>query len=124
MNKAWIPLCLLLLAGISLAGCSKPIEFTGKSAFWSVDATVRPFSNKKSFVIKYTGEDRQPVKGVRYAFENSKNFNGKGEHAAAAAHLRVTGTSTLDQPYDDETGFNVRIHWNDKEEIIPVAKRQ
>lgn len=121
--RPWI-VCLILFGIIGLVGCSnsKPANFSGKSASWSVDCSVRPSSNEQSYVIKYTGKDTQPV-NIRYSFEDSKNFKQHGESDTRLKNLKISGSSTLDKPYADEDGFNLRIQWNDSEETIHVAKK-
>ncbi|TDF98008.1 hypothetical protein [Paenibacillus piri] len=120
--KRWIVgLMMLSLAG--LTGCSRPIDFSGTSAFWSVDCSVNPSSNMKAFAIKYIGKGNQPVSKVHYSFENSNNFQNEGKSDTQSTNLRISGKSTLVTPYVDEAGFTLRIQWNEKEETITVAKK-
>ncbi|WP_028551692.1 hypothetical protein [Paenibacillus sp. UNC451MF] len=120
--KRWL-VCLILLGLFILAGCSRPIEFNGKSEFWNVDCSVDPSANVKSYAIKNIGIEGQPISKVYYAFENSKNFNSEGRSDSQSTNLTITGKSTLDKPYADETSFTLRIQWDGKEEKIAVVKK-
>lgn len=119
--KRWL-VCLALPVLICLAGCARPVHFAGASADWQINCTINPGGNEKSYAIKYVGAEKE-LSGVGYAFENSKNFqasDSKGE----GKNLRITGSSTLNTPYVDETGFTVRMKWNGREDTIPVLKVQ
>ena len=120
--KRWLAI-LLALSIIGLAGCTKPIEFTGKSDNWSVDCTISPSAKEKAFTIRYIGSESPAVTQVYYAFKNSNNFDSQGKSDELAKHLTMSGKSTLVAPYREEDHFNLHVQWNGKEETIAVSKK-
>ncbi|MFD0680676.1 MULTISPECIES: hypothetical protein [unclassified Paenibacillus] len=113
---------MIIVMVLGLTGCSSPIEFNGKSENWSVTCSVDQSANVKSFLIRYTGKENQPVKDTSYSFVDSKNFNNSGKSEASSATLKISGKSTMDTPYVDEAGFKLHIKWNSKEETIDLAR--
>ena len=120
--KRWLAI-LLALCIIGLAGCTKPIVFTGKSDNWSVDCTISPSAKEKAFTIRYIGSESPAVTQVYYAFKNSKNFDSQGKSDELAKNLTMSGKSTLVAPYREEDHFNLHVKWNGKEETIAVSKK-
>ncbi|WP_282937591.1 hypothetical protein [Paenibacillus sp. RC67] len=121
--KRWIASLILLLSLLGLIGCSRSVDFNGKSEFWSVNCSVNLSSNEKSYAIEYIGKESQPISKVYYAFESSKNFNSEGRGDPQSRHLVMKGKGTMTKPYEEEKSFKLRIQWNGKEETITVEKK-
>lgn len=120
--RRWI-VGIMLVSILGLMGCSKPIEFTGKTEDWLVECSVHPSNHAKAFTITYVGKDSQSVKDVSYSFINSENFNQSGKSETSSKNLKMSGKSTEQTPYVDEDGFDLQIKWNDKEDTINVVKK-
>ncbi|UKS24236.1 hypothetical protein LOZ80_21690 [Paenibacillus sp. HWE-109] len=120
--KRWI-VCLMLVSLLGLIGCSKPIEFTGKTEEWRVACSVNPSDHVKEYAITYIGKDGQSVKNVSYSFMDSGNFNQSGTSESSSKNLKITGKSTVETPFVEEDSFKLHIKWNGKEDTIPVVKK-
>ncbi|WP_248924934.1 hypothetical protein [Paenibacillus hamazuiensis] len=112
-----------VLGLFGLLGCSKAVEYSGESMSWSVECSIHPSANEKSYVIRYIGDAGQNIDTVSYSFESSHNFRAKGESKPQSTSLKIGGKSNLDAPYKEEAGFTLRMKWNDKEETIQLTKR-
>ncbi|MEW9701713.1 hypothetical protein [Paenibacillus sp. SI8] len=119
--RRWL-LVLILVSLLGLNGCSKSINFNGKSQFWRVGCTVQLSAKTKSYVIQYIGNKDQPITDVSFRFNDSKNFENSGKSDSHSRNLKMSGKSTLDTPYLDETNFTLYIKWNDQEETIQLTK--
>ncbi|WP_173227354.1 hypothetical protein [Paenibacillus alba] len=120
--RRWM-VCLMLVCLLGMIGCSKPIEFTGKTEDWRVECTVNPSENAKEYAITYIGKDSQSVKNVSYSFMHSGNFNQSGTSETSSKNLKITGKSIKETPYVEEDSFTLQIKWNGKEDTIPVVKK-
>ncbi|MCY9656936.1 hypothetical protein P5G65_11805 [Paenibacillus chondroitinus] len=114
---------LICASLLGLIGCSKTIEFTGKTEDWQVECSVHPSDHVKAYTIAYIGKDSQAVENVSYSFMNSKNFNQSGTSETSSKNLKMSGKSTEETPYTDEDDFKLHIKWNDKEDTITVVKK-
>jgi hypothetical protein len=121
--RRWIVALIGVVSLLGLIGCSKTIEFTGKTEDWQVACSVHPSNYEKTFVITYMGKDSQPVENVSYSFIESKNFSQSGTSETNSKNLKMSGKSTEETPYVDEDSFRLHIKWNDKEDTIAVVKK-
>lgn len=120
--RRWI-VGLICVSLLGLIGCSKTIEFIGKTEEWQVACSVHPSDHEKSFVITYMGKDSKSVANVSYSFIDSKNFNQSGTSETSSKNLKISGKSTEETPYVDEDGFKLHMQWNGKEDTITVVKK-
>ncbi|NOV02011.1 hypothetical protein [Paenibacillus planticolens] len=120
--RRWM-VCLMLVSLLGMIGCSKPIEFIGKTENWRVECTVNPSDQVKEYAITYIGKDSQSVKNVSYSFMQSENFKQTGTSETSSKNLKITGKSIKETPYVEEENFKLHIKWNDKEDTIPVVKK-
>ncbi|MZQ84211.1 hypothetical protein GQF01_19025 [Paenibacillus sp. 5J-6] len=121
--RRWIVALIGVVSLLGLIGCSKTIEFTGKTEEWQVVCSVHPSNHVKAFVITYMGKDSQPVENVSYSFIESKNFSQSGTSETNSKNLKMSGKSTEETPYVEEDSFKLHIKWNDKEDTIAVVKK-
>ncbi|TXK85027.1 hypothetical protein [Paenibacillus sp. N3.4] len=120
--RRWI-VGLMIISLLGMIGCSKPIEYTGKTDDWRVECSVSPTDHVKAYVITYIGKDSLTVKNVSYSFMHSENFNYSGNSETSSKNLKISGKSTLEKPYVDEDSFTLHMKWNDKEDTISLVKK-
>ena len=127
MKKVLLIFIIFIMIASTLIGCSgnkNTFVFKGQSKSWTMVYTMYVTNNthtKSDFNLKYKGTDIKKVGEVNYTINgptegqsNQLTLNSQGE---SSGNIQLIGGMP-----ESKLGINVKIVWNNKQELLYLTK--